>query len=164
MSWQRLRCPQNSPKGAGFASTLRPFSRTQGQYFESLTPSPPLAPARLRKIILEHGRDPNQFKTSLYYGICVDRDRDEAFREAKAFLDAYYDRDFNREGVEIWTACGPVEHCVRCIQGFIDTGVDHITVRPIGRNLDEQFYLYVNEVLPALGVTQPYPLAKSQDD
>jgi alkanesulfonate monooxygenase SsuD/methylene tetrahydromethanopterin reductase-like flavin-dependent oxidoreductase (luciferase family) len=114
---------------------------------------------RIRKMLVEEGRDPNRFKTTLYYGICVNNDRDEAFREAKAFLDAYYLRDFTREGVEIWTACGPVEHCVRCIQSFVETGVDHITIRPIGRDLDRQFSMYVNEVLPALGVTRDSPAA-----
>jgi hypothetical protein len=53
--------------------------------------------------------------------------------------------------VEIWTACGPVEHCVRSIQNFIDAGVDHVTIRPIGQNLDEQFQIYLDEILPALG-------------
>jgi hypothetical protein len=84
----------------------------------------------------------------------VNDDPDEAFREAKTFLDAYYLRNFTREGVEIWTACGPLDHCVRCIKSFVDAGVDHITIRPIGRDLDRQFALYVNEVLPALGVTR----------
>ena len=114
---------------------------------------------RIRKMLAEEGRDPNQFKTTLYYGICVNDDRDEAFREAKAFLDAYYLRDFTREGVEIWNACGPVEHCVKCIQSFVEAGVDHITIRPIGRDLDRQFSIYVNEVLPALGVTRDRPEA-----
>jgi len=35
--------------------------------------------------------------------------------EAKAFLAAYYQKDFARQGVEIWTACGPAEHC---LQGY----------------------------------------------
>jgi len=100
--------------------------------------------------LVEEGRDPEKFKTVLYYGISVNRDREQAFREAKAFLDAYYLKDFSREGVEIWNACGPVEHCVRSIQNFIDAGVDHITIRPIGQNLDEQFRIYLEEVLPAL--------------
>jgi hypothetical protein len=52
--------------------------------------------------------------------------------------------------VEIWTACGPVEHCVDCVSGFIDAGVDHVTIRPIGDNLDEQFKVFLREVLPAL--------------
>jgi len=105
---------------------------------------------RLREMLVEEGRDPDRFKTVLYYGISVNRDPEQAFREAKAFLDSYYLKDFSREGVEIWNACGPVEHCVRSIQNFIDAGVDHITVRPIGQNLDEQFQIYLQEVLPAL--------------
>jgi alkanesulfonate monooxygenase SsuD/methylene tetrahydromethanopterin reductase-like flavin-dependent oxidoreductase (luciferase family) len=105
---------------------------------------------RLREMLAEEGRDPDKFKTVLYYGISVNRDREQAFREAKAFLDAYYLKDFSREGVEIWNACGPVDHCVGSIRNFIDAGIDHITVRPIGQNLDEQFRIYLEEILPAL--------------
>jgi len=106
--------------------------------------------SRIRKMLVEEGGDPGQFKTLLYYGICVNQSRDEAFREAKDFLDAYYLRDFTREGVEIWTACGPVDHCAKSIHGFIESGVDHITVRPIGRDVDAQFQIYLEEVLPAI--------------
>ena len=65
-------------------------------------------------------------------------------------MDAYYLKDFSRAGVEIWNACGPVEHCVNTIQQFVDLGVDHITIRPIGENLAEQFRIYLEEILPAL--------------
>jgi alkanesulfonate monooxygenase SsuD/methylene tetrahydromethanopterin reductase-like flavin-dependent oxidoreductase (luciferase family) len=105
---------------------------------------------RLRKMLVEEGRDPNRFKTVLYYGVCVNRDREQAFREAKTFLDAYYQKDFTRQGVEIWTACGPIEHCVECLRGFIDAGVDHVTIRPIGEDLNEQFRIYLEDLLPAL--------------
>ena len=106
---------------------------------------------RLRKMLIEEGRDPEGFKTALYYGAAVNRDRDQAFREAKTFLDAYYQKDFTRQGVEIWTACGPVEHCVDCLRGFIDAGVDHVAIRPIGDDLNEQFRIFLRELLPALG-------------
>jgi alkanesulfonate monooxygenase SsuD/methylene tetrahydromethanopterin reductase-like flavin-dependent oxidoreductase (luciferase family) len=105
---------------------------------------------RLKQMAQEEGRDPNAFKTVLYYGVSVDCDRDVAFREAKIFLDAYYQKDFSREGVEIWTACGPVEHCVDCLRGFIQSGVDHIAIRPIGADLDRQFEIFLKEVIPAL--------------
>jgi alkanesulfonate monooxygenase SsuD/methylene tetrahydromethanopterin reductase-like flavin-dependent oxidoreductase (luciferase family) len=107
---------------------------------------------RLRYMLVEEGRDPNEFKTVLYYGVSVNRDRQQAFREAKTFLDAYYQKDFSRQGVEIWTACGPVEHCVDCVRGFIDAGVDHVTIRPIGEDLNEQFHIYVEEILPGLNL------------
>ena len=67
---------------------------------------------RLHSMLLEEGRDPNAFKTVLYYGISVNTDRDQAFREAKTFLDAYYQKDFSRQGVEIWNACGQTSHVV----------------------------------------------------
>jgi alkanesulfonate monooxygenase SsuD/methylene tetrahydromethanopterin reductase-like flavin-dependent oxidoreductase (luciferase family) len=105
---------------------------------------------RLRTMLVEEGRDPKAFKTVLYYGVAVHRDRDQAFREAKTFLDAYYQKDFTRPGVEIWTACGPVEHCVDCVRGFLNAGVDHVAIRPIGDDLNEQFRVFLNEVLPAL--------------
>lgn len=109
---------------------------------------------RLREMLAEEGRDLNGFKTALYYGVCVNPNGDAAFREAKAFLDAYYARDFSRKGVEIWTACGPIEHCAKSIQSFVDAGVDHITIRPVGRDMDKQFRLYLEELLPALGVSR----------
>lgn len=105
---------------------------------------------RLREMLLEEGKDPTSFKTALYYGVSVNSDRDQAFREAKSFLDAYYQKDFTRPGVEIWTACGPIEHCVDCVRGYIDAGVDHVTIRPIGADLNEQFRIYLDELLPAL--------------
>jgi alkanesulfonate monooxygenase SsuD/methylene tetrahydromethanopterin reductase-like flavin-dependent oxidoreductase (luciferase family) len=105
---------------------------------------------RLREMLVEEGRKPDEFKTVLYYGMAVNRDGERAFREAKAFLDAYYQKDFTRQGVEIWTACGPVEHCVDCVRGFIKAGVDHITIRPIGEDLNEQFRIFLKDLLPAL--------------
>jgi alkanesulfonate monooxygenase SsuD/methylene tetrahydromethanopterin reductase-like flavin-dependent oxidoreductase (luciferase family) len=105
---------------------------------------------RLRQMLVEEGRDPEQFKTVLYYGVSVNRDRDQAFRQAKTFLDAYYQKDFTRPGVELWTACGPVEHCVDCVRGFIDAGVDHVTIRPIGDDLKHQFNNFLQGVVPAL--------------
>ena len=106
--------------------------------------------ARLRELLVEEGRDPEAFKTVLYYGVCVNDDREKGFREAKAFLDAYYQKDFTRQGVEIWTACGPVEHCVGCVKAFIDAGVDHVAIRPIGADLNAQFQTYLKDLLPAL--------------
>lgn len=109
--------------------------------------------SRIEKMLVEEGKDPSNFKTLLYYGVSIHSDPDRAFHEAKDFLDAYYDRDFTRKGVEIWTACGPVEHCAGRIRRFIDAGVDHITIRPIGRDPDEQFRLYLEEILPAVGAS-----------
>jgi alkanesulfonate monooxygenase SsuD/methylene tetrahydromethanopterin reductase-like flavin-dependent oxidoreductase (luciferase family) len=105
---------------------------------------------RLSDMLVQEERDPDKFKTVLYYGMSVNRDREQAIREAKAFLDSYYQKDFTRQGVEIWTACGPVEHCIECVQGFITAGVDHITMRPIGEDLDAQFRIFLEEIIPAL--------------
>jgi alkanesulfonate monooxygenase SsuD/methylene tetrahydromethanopterin reductase-like flavin-dependent oxidoreductase (luciferase family) len=105
---------------------------------------------RLTKYLLDEGRDPTDFQTVLYYGICVHPDKEQAFYEAKSFLDAYYLKDFSRRGVEIWNACGPIDHCISCLRPFIEAGVDHITIRPIGENLQDQLRIYLEEFLPAI--------------
>jgi hypothetical protein len=38
------------------------------------------------------------------------------------------------------------------VRGFIDAGVDHIAIRPIGDDLNEQLRIYLEEVLPALNM------------
>jgi alkanesulfonate monooxygenase SsuD/methylene tetrahydromethanopterin reductase-like flavin-dependent oxidoreductase (luciferase family) len=61
---------------------------------------------RLRSMLLEEGRDPNAFKTVLYYGISVNADRDQAFREAKTFLDAYYKKTLRARALKSGTPAG----------------------------------------------------------
>lgn len=106
--------------------------------------------ARLRGMLVEEGRDPDAFKTIIYYGVCVNDDREQAFREGKAFLDAYYQKNFSREGVEIWTACGPVKHCVANVRRFIEAGADHVAIRPIGADLNHQFRVFLQEIVPGV--------------
>ena len=36
-----------------------------------------------------------------------------------------------------------MEHCVKCVGGFIAAGVDHVTIRPIGNDLSEQLRIYL---------------------
>jgi hypothetical protein len=43
-----------------------------------------------------------------------------------------------------------VAHCVGQIKEFLDLGVDHVAIRPIGDDLEEQFRIYLEELLPAL--------------
>ena len=59
-----------------------------------------------------------------------------------------YRKDFTRQRVEIWNACGPVEHCVERVRGFIVAGFEHITIRPIGNNLSERLHIYLEELIP----------------
>jgi len=47
---------------------------------------------------------------------------------------------------------GQSEHCVDCVRGFINAGVDHVTIRPIGQDLNKQFRIYLEEVLPGLNL------------
>ncbi len=110
---------------------------------------------RIHEMMEEEGRDPAAFKTSLYFNLNVNPDRKRAFDESKAFLDEYYDRDWPEDMVKLWTAHGSVEQCAETLRGFMDAGFDHITMRMTAPNQDEQFHLYVEEVLPALGVTAP---------
>jgi alkanesulfonate monooxygenase SsuD/methylene tetrahydromethanopterin reductase-like flavin-dependent oxidoreductase (luciferase family) len=108
---------------------------------------------RIRKIREAEGLDNAGFKTSLYYDLNVGPDRETAYQESKEYLDEYYATDFSRDFVELSTAHGTVEQCLESIQSYIDAGVDHITMRLASRDHQaRQFDLYLNEVLPALGI------------
>lgn len=108
--------------------------------------------ARIRNTREEEGLDNSTFKTSLYYNMNVNPNRDSAFRESKDYLDSYYDRDWPEDLVKLWTAHGPIEQCVETLQSYVDAGLDHITIRLTAPNQEEQFNIYVNEVLPTLGI------------
>ena len=72
--------------------------------------------------------------------------------ESKAFLDEYYDRDWPKDMVKLWTAHGSVRQCVETLKSYMDAGVDHITIRLTARDQARQFEIYVKEVLPELGI------------
>ncbi len=108
--------------------------------------------SRIHEMMREEGRDPGAFKTSLYFNLNVNPDREAAYRESKAFLDEYYDRDWPKEMVKLWTAHGPLEECVGTIRSFVDAGFDHVTLRMTAPDQAGQYEIYVNEVLPELGI------------
>jgi alkanesulfonate monooxygenase SsuD/methylene tetrahydromethanopterin reductase-like flavin-dependent oxidoreductase (luciferase family) len=107
---------------------------------------------RIQAMRKEEGLDNAGFKTSLYYNLHVNPDREAAYWESKAFLDEYYDRDWPKDMVELWTAHGSVRQCVETLKSYMDAGVDHITIRLTARDQARQFEIYVKEVLPELGI------------
>lgn len=111
--------------------------------------------ARIHATREEEGLDPSAFKTSLYYNLNVNPDREAAYRESKQYLDAYYDRDWPEDMVKLWTAHGSIDQSVETLQSYIDAGFDHITIRLTASDQESQFDIYVNEVLPALGIKAP---------
>ena len=105
---------------------------------------------RLRDMLAQEGRDPKTFKTVLYYGMRRQSRARPGVSRSKSISRRLLSKGLYPAGCRIWTACGPVEHCIDCVRGFIEAGVDHVTIRPIGDDLDRQFQMFLEEVLPAL--------------
>jgi hypothetical protein len=85
----------------------------------------------------------------LYYNCHINEDRNVAFRESKAFLDAYYTTDFSEQQLNVWVAMGSPQECIKTIQSHVDAGANIICVRFPARNQTRQFDRFVNEIYPA---------------
>jgi alkanesulfonate monooxygenase SsuD/methylene tetrahydromethanopterin reductase-like flavin-dependent oxidoreductase (luciferase family) len=53
---------------------------------------------RLREMLVEEGRDPEKFKTVLYYGISVNRNPSKPFAKPRPFLTRITSRTFHEKG------------------------------------------------------------------
>ncbi|MBI4277957.1 MAG: LLM class flavin-dependent oxidoreductase [Armatimonadetes bacterium] len=108
--------------------------------------------ARVKEFAREAGRDPGMLRSALYYNLNVNPDREAAYRESKAYLDTYYTANFEKWFVDAWTAYGPLEECVAKLRGYVEAGFDMITIRLTARDQWGQLRIYLDQVLPALGV------------
>ena len=105
---------------------------------------------RIRDHAAQQGRDPSSFQSCLHLMVNINDDRDNAQREAEAFLAQYYGVGaISRERAELWLACGPPEAVIEKIQAYIDAGCTTPVLRFVAPNLDHQLKRCIEEVLPA---------------
>ena len=106
--------------------------------------------SRLRELLSEQGRDPEQFPTAAYHNFNIGADRKKCLEETQRFLDAYYGPVFEPQMVEAWTAAGTPEQCVEQLNGLARDGARHIALRATSWNQREQLDLLLEHVLPQL--------------
>jgi alkanesulfonate monooxygenase SsuD/methylene tetrahydromethanopterin reductase-like flavin-dependent oxidoreductase (luciferase family) len=98
----------------------------------------------------DYGRSFEALPCCLYTSLHIDEDREAAFRESKAWLDAYYSMSCPREAVETAVALGPPERCAERLRGFIAAGATDLLLRFTAADAKAQLQRCVLEVLPQL--------------
>lgn len=110
--------------------------------------------AELRRRVLayarECGRSFEARPACLYTNVHVGDDVEAAFRESKAWLDAYYSMRCTREAVETAVALGPAERCVERLRGFGAAGATDLLLRFTAGDPAEQLRRCLRDVLPGL--------------
>ena len=105
--------------------------------------------SRVAAMAREEGRDPSQIRSSLYYNVNINEDRQAALNESKAFLDKYYSSNFSAPFVEGFVAAGPPARCIQDLKSYFDAGIDHISLRMASWDQAGQMKRFVNEIAPA---------------
>ena len=118
----------------------------------------PIAPEEFRSRfdrIRDHaaglGRDPSKMDSCIHLMVNINEDRDEAYREAQAYLTSYYGASFvSRELIELWVAYGPPEAVAGKIQSYVDAGCTTPVLRFVSSDLNGQLTRCIEEVMPSL--------------
>ncbi len=97
--------------------------------------------------VKKHGKSQSEFKTSLYYNVNVDKDKQHAAEESKDFLQKYYRED--PSGIlDKWVAFGDLSDITKKLEGFIRAGVQDFNIRFVAWDQMEQLKRF-NEILPS---------------
>ncbi len=112
---------------------------------------------RILRYATEEGRDAGAMRSSVYFNVNLNPDRDRALEESKRFLDTYYMTNNSRETLERWVALGSPEEVVRRIREFTEAGVDTLTIRFPSWEQRGQLRAFLREVAPELGTTPARP-------
>ena len=102
----------------------------------------------LSRELQEAGKDPATFPNVEYHNVNINEDQEEAVRESKKFLDAYYGPVFSEPMVRAWTATGSPQQCIEHIRAIRDAGARAITFRITSWDQKRQYQRLVKEVLP----------------
>lgn len=99
-------------------------------------------------------------KLALLIGVHVDDDREQAGRQAAAYLRGQYGLDLSR--VEHWTALGPAEQVAEQLQAYLAAGVQEFVLMPLTSDplIQIERLAHVREQLlaaPSVGVRAPVP-------
>jgi len=131
---------------------LRRVARLGDGWMTNAHPASELA--KLRRRLFDHAREAGRsfeaLPCCLYTNLHLDADREAAFRESKAWLDAYYSMRASREAVETAVALGPAEECAERLRGFAAAGATDVLLRFTAADPVEQLRRCLRDVLPGL--------------
>ncbi|HEY6737580.1 MAG TPA: LLM class flavin-dependent oxidoreductase [Actinopolymorphaceae bacterium] len=105
---------------------------------------------RVRRYLVEEGRDPDTFPVVAYHNVNLNPDRDAAYDESFRFLREYYGPVFSEEDTRHWTAAGTVDEVVADLTELFDAGATEVTLRITSWNWQEQLKLLTEHVVPAV--------------
>lgn len=105
---------------------------------------------RILRYTKDEGRDASAMRSSVYFNVNLNADREQALDESKRFLDTYYMTNNTRETLERWVAMGSPAEAVRRLREFADAGVDTLTIRFPSWDQRGQLRAFLREVAPAL--------------
>lgn len=97
--------------------------------------------------VRKHGKSQSEFKTSLYYNVNMDSDKQKAADESKDFLQKYYRED--PSGIlDKWVAFGGSGDVTKKLDSFIQAGVQDFNIRFVAWDQFEQLKRF-SEILPS---------------
>jgi alkanesulfonate monooxygenase SsuD/methylene tetrahydromethanopterin reductase-like flavin-dependent oxidoreductase (luciferase family) len=103
---------------------------------------------RIQNYAREYGRDPAAMESCIHQQVNINEDRDAAREESIRFLEIYYDPLFARKSVDLWVSCGSVEQVAESLRGYVQAGVDVLTVRFTSWSQEAQLTRFMREVMP----------------
>lgn len=107
--------------------------------------------ARWRQLsgyVAEEGRDISGLHSAVHHMVNINDDSQEAYDEAKRFLDMYYSTNTSPERMDAWVSYGSPQHVANRLQAYLDAGVSTLILRFASWEPSKQIRRAVEEVLP----------------
>lgn len=104
---------------------------------------------RMRQLVADAGRAPDRFPNGCLAYFNVGDDGEEAKVRALATLGRYYGPQFASRFDQRALVVGPPEACARCVQAYLDAGVQHLILVPTALEVG-QVDRIAREVVPRL--------------
>lgn len=98
----------------------------------------------------EEGRQISDLHSAIHHMVNINDRREDAYQEAKSFLDRYYDTDTSPERMNAWVSYGPPDEVAEKLQGYVDAGVNTIILRFASWDGSSQIHRAVEQVLPKI--------------
>jgi alkanesulfonate monooxygenase SsuD/methylene tetrahydromethanopterin reductase-like flavin-dependent oxidoreductase (luciferase family) len=105
--------------------------------------------ASLRAYLVEEGKEPNRFETSMYYNVNLNLDPTAAREETLAFLRKYYlIENYPEAALDAWSAWGSPEAVIDRLEGYVEAGLQTFIIRFPSWRMREQIDVFMEKVLP----------------